>query len=539
MGPQLGRPADTTVSQSLSSLHRRSYHDRSSIHGADDPASAAPEIVPALRRRVQQLQEQNEKLEQGKRALERELEQQSQAHASKTERLWWEIRQMEGTLQRKESDAKQLQGQLREQKTKCEVERQRADELQRAVDSSAGQVQEEVQLKAQIETLQQHIRDQKTSAEARLLEVERQANARLLEVERQANADKLRLETTVEELEKRLQEQLEQERTRVPRQGSQRNCSHGDIHSSMESAMPHLRWLMEAYERGNSCSESFLDPTPAIQVATPGEDLSNRLNEQRSAFDQERAQLLQHASDAARTQQDVSRRQLMEREAVLTCPISLELFEDPVVTECCGKTFSSDAWSQARRRSLFCGFCRSPNASVHANRDVAKLVELHRAERSVLGLPDLPPPSPATATTGANSTASSTTSTSRSGSHRERHSTTRQSRHRAHRSERVHERSEVPHHRHSTRTDSETVSTAMQSREARRHSRTPSAAATPRLSARELLARASDYYRRLSVNEVDYLQAFDRQVDESARRRRRALRRDFVPSTLDSSSDTD
>jgi hypothetical protein len=98
--------------------------------------------------------------------------------------------------------------------------------------------------------------------------------------------------------------------------------------------------------------------------------------------------LLKKMSDTENTHQRISRKNLSEREAALTCPISLELYENPVVTECCGKTFSSAALSEAMRRNAQCPVCRSYGVGTHVNRDMANLVELHRAERSALGLPN-------------------------------------------------------------------------------------------------------------------------------------------------------
>ncbi|EGZ09871.1 hypothetical protein PHYSODRAFT_564312 [Phytophthora sojae] len=92
-----------------------------------------------------------------------------------------------------------------------------------------------------------------------------------------------------------------------------------------------------------------------------------RLQQQATTeFDAERALLLEQASAAADTQQDISRRNLTEREAALTCPISLDLFENPVVTECCGKTFSSEALNQALRRNSQCPVCRAHRVATRA-----------------------------------------------------------------------------------------------------------------------------------------------------------------------------
>ena len=67
----------------------------------------------------------------------------------------------------------------------------------------------------------------------------------------------------------------------------------------------------------------------------------------------------------------------------LTCPVSLELFEDPVQTPCCGNTLSRDSLRKALPR---CPLCRVDVGERHpgfrveevpANRAIANLVEAH------------------------------------------------------------------------------------------------------------------------------------------------------------------
>ncbi|EGZ09879.1 hypothetical protein PHYSODRAFT_338593 [Phytophthora sojae] len=274
---------------------------------------------------LQQLQEQIDKLQEENGDLEDALEQQREDFASKRKRFWEEMEELQDEYRRHCQQAERVQGRLRDER---KAERQRADELQRLVNSSAEQLQAAAELQAQIESLQQQIRNQQTAAETERLELERRASA-----------DKLRLETKVQELKKQLQEQstqFQQERAHLLQQGARRDNSRDDIHSSLVNAMPHMQRLMEALERGNGRAESPAEPIDL----TEDQELANRLNEQRSAFDRERAQLVEQASDAAKTQQDISRRSHAEREAVLTCPISLDLFEDPVwlTTSCIGRS---------------------------------------------------------------------------------------------------------------------------------------------------------------------------------------------------------
>lgn len=125
------------------------------------------EEVAEVSRRTQHLQEQSER-------LERELQQLRQTHASREEELRREIRRMEGALEFKDSDVKQLQERICEEEVEREAERQRADRLQRIVTSSTEQVEA---LKAHIQSLQQVTRTQRLDAAVRLLEHDMQSNS--------------------------------------------------------------------------------------------------------------------------------------------------------------------------------------------------------------------------------------------------------------------------------------------------------------------------------------------------------------------------
>ncbi|KAF4038690.1 hypothetical protein GN244_ATG09218 [Phytophthora infestans] len=180
---------------------------------------------------------------------------------------------------------------------------------------------------------------------------------------------------------------------------------------------------------------------------TLGQPNLQHLKEQERAFVDERAQILEQANDAAETQREITRRNLLEREKVLICPITLELFDFPVVTGCCGKTFSSEGLRQAIRQNPLCPFCRGKLLSSHPNRDVAKLVEIHRRERSVLGITD---PNTPTSSTCASQENDPTLSTTTPTSSRRVSGNTRQSRHRHNRSDRIQARSQLPHRRPTT-----------------------------------------------------------------------------------------
>ncbi|EEY69899.1 uncharacterized protein PITG_06420 [Phytophthora infestans T30-4] len=112
----------------------------------------------------------------------------------------------------------------------------------------------------------------------------------------------------------------------------------------------------ERAEQSNTVQEATIE---RLEKQLEQQRLELEQERLRTAFDEERAQLLEQASDAAKTQQDISRKNCTERETALTCPISLDLFENPVLTTCCGRTFSSEALTQALRRNPQCPVCRA------------------------------------------------------------------------------------------------------------------------------------------------------------------------------------
>uniref|UniRef100_A0AAV1TBR7 RING-type domain-containing protein n=1 Tax=Peronospora matthiolae TaxID=2874970 RepID=A0AAV1TBR7_9STRA len=200
----------------------------------------------------------------------------------------------------------------------------------------------------------------------------------------------------IEELERQLQNEragFVAERNRLQQQLARvASNAQTELDSSLKRMLPQLRGLLDAYDReqGN-CASGIQKPaqqTVTVTGKTSHQELNQRMKDMETKFDAERADLLEQASEAINAQRDISHENLLERETVLTCPISLDLFEDPVVTTCCGKTFSSGVLRQALRRNNFCPFCRAHNVSTHANRDMSTLVELHRTECLMLGLPE-------------------------------------------------------------------------------------------------------------------------------------------------------
>jgi hypothetical protein len=204
--------------------------------------------------------------------------------------------------------------------------------------------------KKDIERLERQLREETSARQA-----ERERADLLQQQQHRDQESQTRLQQKAEELEKRLREQA-------------------DVNTSLGRLMPEMRSLIEAWERRTAAASEH---NGRAQASADSVTTSPNQN------DQARNLL------AATTVQDVCRRNVVEREVVLTCPISLELFENPVVTECCGKTFSSEALVLAGRRSSACPFCRSHQVQAHPNQHVEKLVDLHRAERQVLGIQEV------------------------------------------------------------------------------------------------------------------------------------------------------
>jgi hypothetical protein len=377
-------------------------------------------------------------LGQEKRMLEQDLQQVRQNFATKRAQLWGEIAELQAALASLKGDVGRMERSQCLMESNLEEQRQQAGQLGQQIQGERRRYADTIN--------------------------------RLLADVRGVKAERDQLQQNVEHLEKEMEEQnaaLEQERQSWNRRGTDNRTMMGsNLSSSLEKVMPHLRGLLEAYEQeqgGVSADTQTNDAEDVAEVTeeletTANSDLAEQLREQKRAFERERAQLLEQASDTAKTQQDIARRNLAEREGVLTCPISLELFDNPVVTECCGKTFSSSGLRQALMRSSTCPFCRQRVKVFHANRDVAMLVELHRAERSIMGLPDSTP----LGTVGSSVAHGPAESRwlSEFNPRRVHNSNPRESLHREGRLERVRARSAVPHRRESTTSNLRAAETA-------------------------------------------------------------------------------
>ncbi|KAL4176641.1 hypothetical protein KRP22_001582 [Phytophthora ramorum] len=114
------------------------------------------------------------------------------------------------------------------------------------------------------------------------------------------------------------------------------------------------------------------------QLQQEKQELKKTMRDQANAFEEERKRQAALAAQQASDARLARCLQLENREENLTCPITCELYKEPVTTVCCGKTFSAAVVKQVNE---CCPWCRKLNFSTHPNRDVAELVEEYRAER--------------------------------------------------------------------------------------------------------------------------------------------------------------
>ncbi|KAG7382277.1 hypothetical protein PHYPSEUDO_005065 [Phytophthora pseudosyringae] len=269
----------------------------------------------------------------------RDLEQHLRNECSSSVKLRVQLTQQAAEL---EQAVSQLKQQLNQAVNAYRVQRQRADQLQLAIGSGRVQNQREVALREQIQRQAQQIREQQAAFSA--------TTTRLFEQRRNAQKNQEQLQMKVELLEMRLQdEDVSLEEERVP--------LHGQATEVIE------RWTCSSILATKNRETQLSNPTRTTPPKTMSIDkttnqvLSQRLSVQLREFELERAQLLEQASDAAIARQGISLQNPRNREAALTCPISRELLVDPVVTECCGKTFSSQALTRALDRRSSCPLC--------------------------------------------------------------------------------------------------------------------------------------------------------------------------------------
>jgi hypothetical protein len=110
------------------------------------------------------------------------------------------------------------------------------------------------------------------------------------------------------------------------------------------------------------------------------QEFACQLRQQEEMFSTESERLIQRAREA----RQYHRLALQGREEMLTCPITHCLYESPVMTACCGKTFSKAAVDRLQARRMACPWCRRTDFTASPNRDVAQLVDQYTAELSAL-----------------------------------------------------------------------------------------------------------------------------------------------------------
>jgi chromosome segregation ATPase len=249
----------------------------------------------------------------------------------KAEQATMKQEELQKTVERLEKRLQERRKQVMDQQVGLSVASTEFDRKQALLKSTV------VELRRRLQQQNERVLDQQASLA--------QATAESSERTRDAMAKQALLQENVEQLEMRLREQskaFEEERVQLMQQASTRQSNvQAELSSSLDQAIPQLRSLLSAYDRVRGSEKQ---PAKGKQKQTStartffekatDSELEKRLKEQEKAFDQERAQLLEQASDAAKTQRDVVRQYLMEREGILTCPISLDLFEFPVVAGC-------------------------------------------------------------------------------------------------------------------------------------------------------------------------------------------------------------
>ncbi|KAG2784059.1 hypothetical protein PC129_g19422 [Phytophthora cactorum] len=325
-------------------------------------------------------------LEQQIKDLEQHLRNECETSVKRQFQLMQQVADLGKRLQLKEAATNYLQQQLNEALGAYRAQRQRADQLQLESGSKAEQNQREQALREHIQRQEQQIREQQAalsectsrSFEQQKIHERLQRSAELLEMRRE--------DENVVSAEERAH--LDDQLAEVQQQS--------DVLSDTCNQEGSDAALQNDTDEGQNPMTSTNSDESADQV------LSVRLNELLCNFEQERAQLLEQASNAAATQQNTILVNRSHREAALTCSISRDLFVDPVVTECCDKTFSSQALMQSLERSPICPICRGTEVRIHPNRDMSILVQLHRSEYTILG--NLSPNEPARSTDDATIT---------------------------------------------------------------------------------------------------------------------------------------
>ncbi|ETI55201.1 hypothetical protein F443_02110 [Phytophthora nicotianae P1569] len=328
-------------------------------------------------------------LEQQVKDLEQHLRSECESSVKTQFQLMQQVADLKKTLQLKEQTTNYLNQQLNETLSAYRAQRQRADKLQLEIGSSTVQNQREQALRELIKRQVQQIREQQQRADQLQLEIDSKAvqdkREQALKKHIQKQEQQIReLQAALSESTSRL---IEQQKTNERLQTSIEllEMRSEDENVLLEDERAHLGDQLESSDEALQIGTEVQAPMASTNAGEYTDQvLSERLNEQLREFEQERAQLLEQASDAVAAQQEVIMENRSCREAVLTCPISSDLLVDRVVTACCGKTFSSRALMRSFEQNPICPSCHETEVHFHPNQDMSILVQLHRSESSSL-----------------------------------------------------------------------------------------------------------------------------------------------------------
>ncbi|RLN98315.1 hypothetical protein BBJ28_00007998 [Nothophytophthora sp. Chile5] len=337
---------------------------------------------------VNQRRTRSTNFKQRNEELEQHLREQQRAFQQERAQLKQDARDAQQTQQSLEAVLKLAIQRQRAQLSAFEQER--AQLQQKIANDSRLAQNQQAQLRFSVTHLTLHLHEQARDFEDEREQLQQQARTTRSGQDRAIST----IQRRNEELTRRLREQersFKEERTRFQQQANDAELAQTRRDAKVSQLRQHLsnlQTIMDGFRGQTAAHTRVVHPqqegVDLLARDQRVEELTQRLLDQQSAFEQERAQLLDQASESHVTRRNTWRQALADRETILTCPIAFDLFEEPVTTECCGKTFSEEALLEAGERDTRCPFCRAHAFRTHPTRDIAKLVELHRSERAAL-----------------------------------------------------------------------------------------------------------------------------------------------------------
>ncbi|GMF47487.1 unnamed protein product [Phytophthora fragariaefolia] len=301
-------------------------------------------LVELLRQRNQTLDQQIRDVGSRNKRLEEQLGHASRDSARARRGLQRQIQEAQDALRLRNEDVRRLQRQLSETVDALRAERNRAEKHRRLVDA----------------------KEDPSWMELALREVEPQQ-------EKEPGSDALSCGGSGREDQGSPEDADKENQERLPRQSWLR--PEKDVAVTLAEIIPQMGGSPGDQEKQSGDGDPwYLSTEQPVETETYAGQVTRP----------DLTQMLEEARDALNAHQEDRQRELMEREKVLTCPLSHELFHEPVVTECCGKTASWEYLRRAFSQTSMCPFCNAKEDWVHRNSDMATLVELHRSERSAL-----------------------------------------------------------------------------------------------------------------------------------------------------------